>query len=98
MMVGTIRKPVSYALVFAPLDDAHAAAVKAAAYRFDIGEVVVLDTAHFPSAWRLTQTVELHKTPSLSFEIRLGERRIRGEDVVGIWWRRPKPHIIPNAI
>jgi len=81
-------------IILAPQNDVHARTVG-----WEIeqrgGRAVILDTADFPTQWRLT----LSATPSPDFTLTLADgHRIDGDNVTGLWWRRVSAHLIPDEV
>lgn len=73
-------------VIIAPEPDLHAQVV---AKRIEDlgGRAVVLDSARFPTDWRLT--VRLSSAGSEGVIIEHGDIRVSDEQVAGVWWRRP---------
>ncbi len=81
-------------IILAPPDDVHARTVGWEIERRG-GEAVILDTADFPTQWQ----VSLSATPSPDFTLTLADgRRIDGDHVTGLWWRRVSAHRIPDEV
>jgi len=81
-------------IILAPPNDVHARTVG-----WEIeqrgGKAVILDTADFPTQWRLS----LSARPSPDFTLTLADgRRIDGDRVTGLWWRRVSAHRIPDEV
>lgn len=81
-------------IILAPADDVHARTVG-----WEIeqrgGEAIVLDTADFPTQWRLS--LPAHPTPDFTLTLADG-RRIDGGRVRGVWWRRVSAHRVPDEV
>jgi len=81
-------------IILAPPDDVHARTVG-----WEIeqrgGQAVILDTADFPTQWRLS--LPAHPSPDFTLTLADG-RRIDGDHVTGLWWRRVSAHRIPDEV
>lgn len=81
-------------IILAPPDDVHARTVG-----WEIeqrgGQAVILDTADFPTQWRLS--LSAHPSPDFTLTLADG-RRIDGDRVTGLWWRRVSAHRIPDEV
>lgn len=81
-------------IILAPPDDVHARTVG-----WEIeqrgGEAIILDTADFPTQWRLS--LPAHPSPDFTLTLADG-RRIDGHSVSGLWWRRVSAHRIPDEV
>lgn len=85
---------VSTAIILAPPDDVHARTVAWEIERLG-GDAVILDTARFPVDWRLSMSA---RSPSDFVVVTPQGRRIDGDKVSGLWWRRVNPPIIPDDV
>ncbi len=83
------------ALIIAPALDIHAFAVRHAAEIIGL-EVIILDTANFPTEISLSIEVS---DDLLSASIgHVGRSTIILEQVAGIWWRRPNKPVIADSL
>lgn len=80
----------STAIIVAPEMDVHAQVV---ARRIEAlgGRALILDTALYPSEWRLT--VWLSDGSRLAFSLEHENTAIDDHQLTGVWWRRPRPHV-----
>jgi hypothetical protein len=89
------RTQPKIAVIIAPETDLHAQVV-ATRLREIGGEPILLDSAEFPTRWRLS--IELSLATRMVFSLQYEDKRINGEDVAGVWWRRPKRHLPSEQI
>jgi len=74
-------------VIIAPLDDPHARVV---AKRLEAlgADAVIVDSALFPSQWRLSLRVTTNSPPQ--FLLSRDNLHIDDERLAGVWWRRPQ--------
>jgi hypothetical protein len=84
------------ALIIAPEEDFHAQVV---ARRIEAlgGRAFILDSALFPNEWRLAVRVADDLKPRFSLQ-RDRTLFLTDQEVMGIWWRRPRSHVAPEDI
>jgi hypothetical protein len=82
-------------VIIAPEADAHAQVV---AKRLEAlgGRGVILDSALFPSQWRLT--MRLSNDAPVRYVLQRDEMALDEDDVAGVWWRRPRQHLAPGPV
>jgi hypothetical protein len=77
-------------VIIAPESHVHAQVV---AKRLEAlgSKAIVLDSALFPTAWRLT--VNISNDEHLNFILEHDGISLKEDDVAGVWWRRPQRHV-----
>lgn len=84
-----------YVIIIAPETDLHAQVV---AKRLETlnARAIILDSALFPSLWRLT--IQKSNNATLQFTLECGDVSLNEDEVVGVWWRRPRQHLAPEPV
>jgi hypothetical protein len=57
---------------------------------------IILDYALFPSQWKLT--VHLSNDAPVRYVLEHNGTILNGDDVAGVWWRRPRQYIAPEPV
>jgi glutathione synthase/RimK-type ligase-like ATP-grasp enzyme len=81
-------------LIVAPAEDIHADAVESLLKYRNLG-VLRVDSADFP------ERIRLNLVPGASHQsylIPLDGKKVFLSEIVGLWWRRPNPHVIDAAV
>ena len=90
-------RPRRVALIVAGPQDIHAAAVAAEIVRQGDGEVAVLDSADFPTQWRLSTRFGAN-ADGMVCEIGRDGWRVEDHELAGVWWRRPNRHRVDSSV
>ena len=85
MMTKDASRP--QVVIIAPVDDPHACVVAKRLEAFD-ADAVIVDSALFPSRWRLSLHSANNSAPR--FELSRDDLHIDDERLAGVWWRRPQ--------
>src|SRR4051812_46726573 len=59
-------------------------------------EALILDSQEFPLSWSLS--LRTSNSADFDFTLSQGNQLIQGQDVTAVWWRRPRAHMIDDAI
>ena len=86
----------NHVIILAKPDDIHAVTVAAEVGATFQGRPVILDTARYPTDWRLTLRLSSDREPSWALCTR--DLAISSDDVAGVWWRRPDAHRISKEV
>jgi hypothetical protein len=92
------RSPVGQrrsVLIIAPADDPHALVVAKRLEALD-AEAIILDSALFPSQWRLT--FRTGRGEPLRFALGRDEVEVDEERLAGVWWRRPRRYVASGDV
>jgi glutathione synthase/RimK-type ligase-like ATP-grasp enzyme len=84
-----------FVVIIAPETDAHAQVVAKRLEALD-SQAIILDSALYPSQWRLT--VGLSNNEPLDFTLEHDGIVLRKDEIAGVWWRRPRRYIAPDSV
>lgn len=84
-----------YIVVFSNEDDTHAVVLQKRISQIDGFRALVLDTADFPTDWKLVERIEDGR---IAFSVIAGGTEIPDTDISGVWWRRPRSHHLPGSV